>query len=852
MGAGASALEGTTPETNGNRNAGQTTTSSANSVHDMVHSYMNTQVRRHIERAKSPVKGSRLGVTYKLDPNLNSEYDDISNQSFAPYGVQPLHLSLRAGSKSVILLERVLSTGTGTSTGSKPSKNNKMHSAKSLRSMALKSHSSQKNVYISPSDLIATSTQMTQAKTRIETPLGSQGSNLSNEKRDSRNNSSNSMDNPSLQNASTPKGSASNLLPQVSSGPGTTPSIMPVHMAGKGGLTIITSASAGTGINTGEGTKAIPGSQDSVPDKVQPAKRPQLKLQVSAGNIDDADWIQVSDDEGEEENVPAKQRLSLSLLNHTAQQSYMLTKSGTIFVEGFTGAIGKGGINATGGSGSALLPMQDRLVFLCRLGSGASGVVYKALDLKDMRLVALKMIPVFDKAKRRQMVRELSALFQLLHQRNQLLLSTSAEYEAETRAIGVSSAEAIKDVQLILPAAGAAVDVEAKASQMHGLLDALEQGRPSDYIVDFYDAFSNVDEGDVGLMMEYMDGGSLQDIVLEGGCDNETTLASIAAQALVGLTFLHQCNQLHRDIKPGNFLITKRGFVKIADFGILRQMNDISNNGSALQPVQEASPDKNNSSNGEPESPTPVLKKVEGSDIHRAQTFVGTATYMSPERIDGREYSYPSDIWSFGLSLLTIALGKLPIDTQGGYWTILHHIRDCEPPKVPDDFSNEFQDFIACCLQKNADDRMSAAELLQHPFLRCAAAENDTEGDEERGRSELSEILWAVVQHLEKRKHDHKKYPQSLSGKEDLLPGTLAYTLARITQIKIKDLMRQLFFPRRNDTSPALLTLAVQLHLTPAIIARDVLTFIDNLSEDDTSVMPALPVQTPKASHARK
>ena len=64
----------------------------------------------------------------------------------------------------------------------------------------------------------------------------------------------------------------------------------------------------------------------------------------------------------------------------------------------------------------------------------------------------------------------------------------------------------------------------------------------------------------------------------------------------------------------------------------------------------------------------------------RAQTFVGTATYMSPERIDGREYSYPSDIWSFGLSLLTISLGRLPIDTKGGYWTILHNIRDASPP----------------------------------------------------------------------------------------------------------------------------------------------------------------------------
>ena len=62
----------------------------------------------------------------------------------------------------------------------------------------------------------------------------------------------------------------------------------------------------------------------------------------------------------------------------------------------------------------------------------------------------------------------------------------------------------------------------------------------SDYIVDFYDAFSNIDDGGVALMMEYMDGGSLQDIVEDGGCADEVTLANIAVQGLIGLAFLHR------------------------------------------------------------------------------------------------------------------------------------------------------------------------------------------------------------------------------------------------------------------------------------------------------------------------
>jgi serine/threonine protein kinase len=63
-------------------------------------------------------------------------------------------------------------------------------------------------------------------------------------------------------------------------------------------------------------------------------------------------------------------------------------------------------------------------------------------------------------------------------------------------------------------------------------------------------------------MLEYMDGGSLENIVAMGGTSDEPTIASIAIQALKGVAFLHSCSQMHRDIKPGNFLISRTGAVK--------------------------------------------------------------------------------------------------------------------------------------------------------------------------------------------------------------------------------------------------------------------------------------------------
>ena len=89
-----------------------------------------------------------------------------------------------------------------------------------------------------------------------------------------------------------------------------------------------------------------------------------------------------------------------------------------------------------------------------------------------------------------------------------------------------------------------------------------------------YDAFMDRKEQTVTLVVEYMDGGSLQDIVDTGGCDCEPVLANISARVLAGLAFLHSKKQIHRDIKPANLLINHHGNVKISDLGIVKDLTD--------------------------------------------------------------------------------------------------------------------------------------------------------------------------------------------------------------------------------------------------------------------------------------
>lgn len=208
----------------------------------------------------------------------------------------------------------------------------------------------------------------------------------------------------------------------------------------------------------------------------------------------------------------------------------------------------------------------------------------------------------------------------------------------------------------------------------------------SEYVVTFFDAFYS--EGSIFIALEYMDGGSLADILRASGSIPERILAKITTQVLKGLQYLHKSLHLiHRDIKPSNLLLNSKGEVKIADFGVSGQL---------------------------------------AHTLSKAVTWVGTVTYMSPERISGRSYSYDSDIWSLGLTLVECALGRYPYpnnsnsidEQQMGFWELLEFIVKAPAPSLPPDkCSPELCAFVAACLQKEPEERPTAQTLLEHPFI---------------------------------------------------------------------------------------------------------------------------------------
>jgi mitogen-activated protein kinase kinase len=208
----------------------------------------------------------------------------------------------------------------------------------------------------------------------------------------------------------------------------------------------------------------------------------------------------------------------------------------------------------------------------------------------------------------------------------------------------------------------------------------------SDYIVDFYGAFQN-SSGDVIMCMEYMDVGSLDWVSRTFGPVRVDVLGKISEAVLGGLAYLYSAHRImHRDLKPSNILVNSKGNIKLCDFG--------------------------------------VSSELEGSI---AETFVGTGTYMAPERIQGSPYTVKSDVWSVGLTLMELAIGKFPFagsadddDEAGGPQGILDLLQQIvlEPsPKLPksDAFPSILEDMIAKCLMKDPAERPTPKELYVSP-----------------------------------------------------------------------------------------------------------------------------------------
>jgi serine/threonine protein kinase len=105
-----------------------------------------------------------------------------------------------------------------------------------------------------------------------------------------------------------------------------------------------------------------------------------------------------------------------------------------------------------------------------------------------------------------------------------------------------------------------------------------------------------------------------------------------------------------------------------------------------------------------------------------AESFIGTLAYMSPARINGlTEYSFEADMWSLGITMITVMTGRIPFPTAHGSWQLMNAIlKGPQPTITTADVSSELHDFIHLCLNQLLRDKSGAQKLLDHVFLTSA------------------------------------------------------------------------------------------------------------------------------------
>ncbi|CCM03504.1 uncharacterized protein FIBRA_05638 [Fibroporia radiculosa] len=272
--------------------------------------------------------------------------------------------------------------------------------------------------------------------------------------------------------------------------------------------------------------------------------------------------------------------------------------------------------------------------------------------------------------------------------------------------------------------------IDAKPSVRKQILRELQimHDCNSVHIISFYGAF--ISDPNICICMEYMDKGSLDGIYKKIGPIDIDVIGKVALAVLEGLTYLYDVHRIiHRDIKPSNILFNSQGQIKICDFGV---------SGELINSI--------------------------------ADTFVGTSTYMSPERIQGAQYTVKSDVWSLGISLIELALGRFPfadsssddsdlsdfegtlspsrpapaplpartkeqkdkkkkrkskgVSLQGGGMTmsileLLQHIVNEPAPRLAPEgrFPKEAEEFVDSCLLKDPEQRKTPKDLLKSSWV---------------------------------------------------------------------------------------------------------------------------------------
>ncbi len=201
------------------------------------------------------------------------------------------------------------------------------------------------------------------------------------------------------------------------------------------------------------------------------------------------------------------------------------------------------------------------------------------------------------------------------------------------------------------------------------------------------------DDGAHFIVMEYVDGPTLREIVQREGTLAPAKAIEIGAEIAAGLAAAHQKRLWHRDVKPANVLVTRKGNVKVADFGIARAAHSAR----------------------------------EGLTVPGA--VVGTATYLSPEQALGNDLDGRSDIYSLGMVLYHMLAGRTPFTGDSPVAVAYQQVNEVPPPPsvYNPDVPPALDAVVLRALAKDPAQRQQSAEALRAELLEVRFGADDQE-----------------------------------------------------------------------------------------------------------------------------
>ncbi|MDT0274379.1 Stk1 family PASTA domain-containing Ser/Thr kinase [Blastococcus goldschmidtiae] len=211
------------------------------------------------------------------------------------------------------------------------------------------------------------------------------------------------------------------------------------------------------------------------------------------------------------------------------------------------------------------------------------------------------------------------------------------------------------------------------------------------------------------IVMEYVEGETLRDVLRREGALSPERAMTLAADISGALDFSHRNGIVHRDVKPGNVMITPQGTVKVMDFGIARAVSD-----SAATMTSTAA-------------------------------VIGTAQYLSPEQARGESVDARSDVYSLGCLLYELATGAPPFTGDSPVSVAYQHVR--EDPRLPSSINPavpaELDAILLKAMSKNPANRYQSAAEMRNDLLRALAGQR-VEATPVMGDAEKTAIIGAV------------------------------------------------------------------------------------------------------------